>query len=120
MLKWIIVVAVAVGIVSCAVSQNREAELQSARNREQGILLAQIESLRTPMVSQLVDDWRIAYPNPSDEKLTELRVIAQRVKADPAVAAEFTKEAKQKSADRWNAMVSSPFSGPMKADGPGI
>lgn len=120
MLKWIFVIAVVVALVSSAVSQDREAKLQAARNTEQGVLLAQIESINTPVVSQLVDDWRTAYPEPSAEKLNELRVIAERVKNNPAVAAEFTKEAKQKSADKFNAAFSSPFNDGVKASGPGI
>jgi len=120
MLKWIFFIVIAVSVVSGAVSTYREDELQTSRNVDQRALLAQMEGINSPVISQLVDDWRKAYPEPTDKKLTELRIISQRVKNDPASAAEFTTAAKQKGADEVNSKFTNVFGSSVKADGPGL
>lgn len=120
MLKWIIGIGLIVVFVSNVIRNNNEDNLQATRNQEQRVLLAQMEAINNPVVSQLVDDWRTSFPVPDEKKLTELRVLFQRVKANPAEAAKFTKEAKQKDLDKINALVSSPLTGDAKADGPGL
>jgi hypothetical protein len=84
-----------------------EENRQAQRSTEQGQLLAELESLKFPAVSKLVDEWRGAYPAPSEERLTELRVLARRVKADPAGAAKYTADERHKKYDNM------PFSSPL-------
>lgn len=120
MFKWLVLVVVMGLALNSVFSSNREAELQSSRNNEQGTLLAEIERLNTPAVSTFVDDWRTAYPQPSIEKINELKVIQQRLKNNPALATQYTKAAKQQNADKFNAVFSSPISGDVKPAGPGI
>lgn len=50
-------------------------------------------------MSRLIDEWRAEYPSPTDQRLTELRVLVERVKANPDKAAGFTAAAKQKQLD---------------------
>lgn len=120
MFKWLVLIVVIGLALNSVLSSNREAEHQSARNREQGALLAEIEHLNTPAISTFVDDWRTAYPEPSAEKINELRVIEQRLKNNPELASQYTKAAKQDSADKFNATFSSPFTNGVKPAGPGI
>lgn len=72
-----------------------EHEEAVARLNTQSQLFAQIEAVHTPAASQLVDDMRAAFPNPSDANLASLRLLAQRVKADPSSAAKYTLAAKE-------------------------
>lgn len=116
MLKIIIGLFVAALLVTSVLNSNREDNLQAQRNTEQRVLLTQMEALHTPAVSRLVDDWRTAYPAPSDERLTELRILVERVKADPAGAAQYTTAADQKRVD--SLPFESPF-GKIKAS-PGL
>ncbi|NHR04571.1 hypothetical protein HA052_05110 [Chromobacterium haemolyticum] len=120
MLKWIIGISFLVLLVSSVIRNNHEGNLQAARTQEQGVLLVQMEAINNPMVSQLVNEWRTAFPVPDEGKLTELKVLFQRVKANPAEAAKFTKEAKQKELDKVNALATSPLTGDAKAQGPGL
>lgn len=99
MLKIIIGLIVAAYLAFSFVSCNRDGELQSQRATEQGHILADLEALHHPAVSRLVDDWRKSYPEPSEQRLTELRVLAERVKANPAGAEQYTAQAKQKRLD---------------------
>jgi hypothetical protein len=62
----------------------RSTQLQIRRTAEQTQLLADMETLQNPAVSQLVADWRLNYPDPSEERLAELRDLAQQVRNDPA------------------------------------
>lgn len=120
MFKWLVLIVVIGLALNSVLSSNREAGLQSSRNREQGVLLARIEQLNTKAISSFVDDWRSAYPEPSAEKISELQVIEQRLKNNPSLASQYTKAAKQESADKFNAVFSSPLSGDVKPTGPGI
>ncbi len=117
MLKIIIALFVASGLVIGVLSWNRESDHQAQRNTEQGVLLGELEALHNPVVSHLVDEWRTAYPAPSDEQLTELRILAERVKADPSSAGKYTAAEKQKKSDAL--AFGSPFSG-MSTTKPGI
>lgn len=104
----IIVALVIVGwFASSIVSSTAEESRKAQRAAEQGQLLAELEALHNRGVSKLVDEWRSTYPAPTDERLTELRVLAQRVKADPSSAVKYTANERQK---KYDAM---PFSSPL-------
>lgn len=118
MLKIVVVVLVVFVLVEDLIGSNRAADAQALRNQQQVALLVEMEGLNNAHVSQLVNDWRQFHPTPSEEKLTELRLMAARVKADPNVAARFTVAAQQKEFDRLNDVIEPIFGGPMKADGP--
>jgi hypothetical protein len=57
---------------------------QQRRTAEQGRLVDAMEALRNPAVSELVTDWLLTYPRPSEERLAELRDLARQVQTDPA------------------------------------
>lgn len=99
MLKLIVGLVVAAFLVVSVLDWNRAENLQVKRSAEQRRLLGELETANKPAVSKLVDEWRTSYPEPSEERLTELRVLVERVKADPASAEKFTAEAKQKKLD---------------------
>lgn len=67
----------------------------TVRIGEQAQLLDQLEAVHTSAASQLVDDLRNAYPHPSEEDISRLRLLVQRVKTEPATAAKYTLAAKQ-------------------------
>lgn len=96
MFKYIVGFFIAVWIVFSFVDSSREAEAQALRTSEQAQILVDLESLRDAEVSKLVDEWRTTYPNPSAERLTELKLLAERVKADPKGAKKYTAKAKEK------------------------
>ena len=112
MFKLLVVMAAIALTAFMVVGQSEQAE----RTAQQGMLLERLEALNTPQVSLLVDEWREAYPSPSAERLTELRVLVQRVSADPRLAEQYTASARQRKFDALG--VESPF-GSVKAS-PGI
>ena len=91
--------------------------MQAQRDEEQSRLLVELEKMHQPAVSTLVDEWRSTYQEPSTEQVGELRVLVERVKANPASAEKYTAAAKQKALD--NLPFSSPLVGTPKAK-PGI
>lgn len=109
MVKFLVAIVVMLGTAQMLLGESQQAE----RTAQQAVLLERMEAQNHVHVSQLVDEWRRAYPKPSDAHLTELRVIAQRVKADPAVAEKMTAKYKQARID--NMGVSSIFGGEFKA-----
>lgn len=109
----VLVVMTAIALTAfMVVGQSEQAE----RTAQQGALLERLEALNTPQASLLVDEWRDAYPSPSAERLTELRVLVQRVSADPRLAEQYTASAKQRKFDALG--IESPF-GSVKAS-PGL
>lgn len=72
---------------------------QESRRSEQSAVLVELESLNHPAVSKLVNEWRLYYPSPTSERLAELKVLAQRIKNDPASAEKFSAAEKQKQLD---------------------
>ncbi|MBP8275552.1 MAG: hypothetical protein KAX55_01490 [Propionivibrio sp.] len=96
MFKYIVGFFFAVWIVFSFVDSSRESEAQAQRTIEQTQILVSLESLHDANVSKLVDEWRAEYPNPSAERLTELKLLAERVKADPKSANKYTAKAKEK------------------------
>ncbi|WP_323000495.1 hypothetical protein [Denitromonas sp.] len=117
MLQIIVGMFVAAWLVVSVVSWHDESTLQTQRNTEQGRLLVELEATKIPGASQLVDEWRKEYPQPSEQRLMELRVLVERVKADPAGAEKYTAAAKQAKLDALP--FSSPFFGTPTAK-PGI
>lgn len=103
MFKVLVVMMALALTVFMVVGQSEQAE----RTAQQGVLLERLEALKHPQVSALVDEWRDAYPSPSAERLTELRVLVQRVQADPKSAEQYTASAKQKKFDALG--IESPF-----------
>lgn len=103
MFKVLVVMMALALTVFMVVGQSEQAE----RTAQQGVLLERLEALKQPQVSALVDEWRDAYPSPSAERLTELRVLVQRVQADPKSAEQYTARAKQKKFDALG--IESPF-----------
>jgi hypothetical protein len=61
----------------------RSAQLQARRTAEQTELLQGLSSLNDPVVLQLVADWRLAYPEPNEDRLQELRDLAQQLRTNP-------------------------------------
>ena len=61
----------------------RSAQLQARRTAEQSELLQGLSALDDPEVLQLVADWRLAYPEPDEDRLQELRDLAQQLRTDP-------------------------------------
>ena len=57
--------------------------LQSLRTAEQAQLLDRLASLNRPAVSQLIEDWRLTYPEPNEDRLDELRDLAAQLSTDP-------------------------------------
>jgi hypothetical protein len=67
-----------------ALEKYRSDELQARRTAEQGELLARLEALNHAPVSRLVADWRMTYPEPSPDRLDELRDLVRQLQADPS------------------------------------
>lgn len=86
MLKYIIIILVAAIAAWTVIDYGRATD----RIGEQGKVLQDLEARHEPQLSKFVDAWRNAYPEPSANDLVELRVEAERMKADPAVAAQNT------------------------------
>jgi hypothetical protein len=61
----------------------RGEQLQTRRSAEQRELLSRLESLGRASVSQLVADWRLAYSEPNEYQLEELRGLVEQLRADP-------------------------------------
>lgn len=97
-LAGVFVLFLALSVMSY-LSYERAQDRQALRNTEQGQLLVEIEGANTPITSKLAEEWQRFYPAPSAEQLSELRIIAQKVRNDPASAEQFTTEYKQKEID---------------------
>jgi hypothetical protein len=69
---------------------------QDERIKQQDALLVELEGLHNPKVSKFIDEWRVAYPSPTRDQVTELQILVQRFKNDPASAEQYTATAKQK------------------------
>ena len=95
MFKFIVGVFVIAWATVWVMDANREADLQAQRTAEQSNLLVQMEKLNQPDVTTLVDEWRKAVSAPSEKQVAELRLIAERIKADPASAKRYTAAAKK-------------------------
>jgi hypothetical protein len=71
------------GMCLMGLENYRCAQLQSRRTAEQAQLLGKLASLNRPAVSQLIDDWRLSYPEPNEDRLDELRDLAAQLSVDP-------------------------------------
>lgn len=76
-----------------------QAEAQAKRDQEQRDVLVRLEAKNDAKVSELANDWRKAYPSPTEEVLANLRLVEQRINNDITSAASFTTAAKQANAD---------------------
>ena len=86
----IIVFALILGWCGWMVFDARElAATQGQRDTEQTSLLTELESVQTPTVAKLVEEWRANYPHPSEKRVSILKTLVQRVKAEPDAAAQY-------------------------------
>lgn len=60
------------------------------RTEAQDKILVDLLAMKHPVVDDFVDDWRKAFPQPSPQQLTRLKVSAQNIKNDPGVAMRYT------------------------------
>ena len=95
MLKIIIGGAIVVWFISSAISGHEADAAQASRNQRQSEILLAMEAQHDAGVSRLLEEWRTAHTEPSPQDLEELRILAERVKADPGSAVRYTAEAKQ-------------------------
>ena len=95
MLKIIIGGAIVVWFISSAVSGHDADVAQVARSQRQTEILLAMEAQHDAGVSRLLEEWRAEHAEPSTQDLEELRILAERVKADPVSAVRYTAEAKQ-------------------------
>jgi hypothetical protein len=72
------------GAILMYLEHYRGGQLQDRRTGEQIQLLEDMESLQHPAVTDVVTDWRMAYPEPNDERLAELRDLARQIQTDPS------------------------------------
>lgn len=99
MLKIIVGLCIAGWVVSSILHTSEEDRAQQARNTAQADILVAMDGQHDAGVSKLVEEWRDAHEQPADGDLVELRLLAERVKADPASASRYTAEAKQAKLD---------------------
>lgn len=76
-----------------------QAEAQVKRDQEQRDVLVRLEAKNDAKASELANDWRKAYPIPTEEDLANLRLVEQRINNDITSAASLTTAAKQAKAD---------------------
>jgi hypothetical protein len=62
----------------------------NARLRDQAKLLASIEALHTADTSTFVAKWQAAHADPTSETVSDLTIIAARLKSDPSQAKALT------------------------------
>lgn len=74
-------------IISDGHAQQTEA---SQRVKQQDALLGGLQASNNDVVTEFVKDWRKAYPEPSKEKLAELRKIYPRIKKNKSAAIKMT------------------------------
>jgi hypothetical protein len=97
--RVILIMLIGGGLVWFFVTERDEAAALAGRQIEQQTLLTQIEAVHTPSASTVVDEWRRTYPEPSVERLAELKIMAQRIQNDPSSAEQYTTAASQKRID---------------------
>nr|WP_312130822.1 hypothetical protein [Stenotrophomonas pavanii] len=107
-MKWVLVAVIFVLCMVLLFRDPHEAQLRQSRQDTQSALLIELVHVGTADASQLADDWRRAYPKPEDEQVTELRLVVEQVKADPAAAAKFTVRGKLKARAKLEEVVSFP------------
>lgn len=83
------ILTVALGLALCGVlllvlEGWRSERMQQHRNAEQAGLVKTMESMQNPALSELLVDWLGTYPEPSEDRLEELRALAAQVKTDPS------------------------------------
>ncbi|GAA4332618.1 hypothetical protein GCM10023165_07310 [Variovorax defluvii] len=66
-----------------ALEKYRSEELQARRTAEQVELLQRLEALDRPSVARLVAEWRMTYPEPSADRIGELRDLVRQLQSDP-------------------------------------
>jgi hypothetical protein len=80
----IVFVFVLAACLLAALEKYRGDELQARRTAEQRELLDRLEALNHAPVSRLVADWRMTYPEPSPDRLDELRDLVRQLQDDPS------------------------------------
>lgn len=81
---WCVGVALALlGAGLFVLERHRSDALQERRNREQLEHLQTMTSLQSAAVLEVATAWRLSYPEPSEDRLAELRDLVRQVQADP-------------------------------------
>ena len=85
-------------LYQCSGQEERIAVMHMQTNRvnEQDAILGRLLAMNDPAVSGFVSEWRQAFPEPTTEKLSELREIEQRIKNDKTAVVQMTKAYKAK------------------------
>lgn len=86
------------------------ARYAAQRLESQDLILSSLVALNDVHVSQFVMDWVAAYPQPTPENLTELRLIEQAIKNDKSVAIQMTKAYKVENNPVCNGDIQTVFS----------
>lgn len=64
---------------------------------EQDTILVGLVAMNDPVVNELVNDWRMTYPNPLPKDLSALKLVEQKIKNNKADAVKMTKAYKQEN-----------------------
>lgn len=96
---WCVGLALALlGTGLVMLERHRSDELQERRNREQLGLLEALTSLQRAAVLEVATAWRLSYPEPSEDRLAELRDLVRQLQADPGALDAPAAEAGRTSA----------------------
>ncbi len=101
------------------ISGSDERAYAAQRVESQDLILSSLVAMNDVNVSQFVSDWTNAYPRPTPENLTELRLIEQAIKKDKAAAVKMTRAYKMENNPFCNGNVQTIF-GDMSDCPPGI
>lgn len=125
MFRLFIAIALIYGIhalYSMGHDEERATQVQYAaqRTESQDELLAQLRALDDPIVSALAADWRMTYPNPTAEQLSELREMAQIIGRDKSAALRMTRAYKKERSPFCNGQIQAAFSSSTPDCPPGL
>ncbi|MBA1250280.1 MULTISPECIES: hypothetical protein [Pseudomonas] len=70
--------------------QAAQVNYSAQRNEAQDSILVGLTALNDPAVNAFVNEWRRAYPSPTPEQLSRLRIAATSIHNDPRVAQTYT------------------------------
>ncbi|QRD62666.1 hypothetical protein H8Z72_22670 (plasmid) [Xanthomonas citri pv. citri] len=114
-MRWFILAMVTVAFGLMLYHDRTQAPMRQSRLDTQDALLLELMRVGTPDARQLAEDWRNAYPEALNEQISELRLVVDRVKSNPADAASMTVRGKQKAAEKlqeqFTPVLTSPFGG---------
>lgn len=70
--------------------QAAQVNYSAQRNEAQDSILVGLTALNNPAVNAFVNEWRSAYPSPTPEQLSRLRIAEQNIRNNPSVALTYT------------------------------